>query len=196
METTYMSAPNELDPFTNLDHLRVSQDFETGAGVKKLLTVVPVRKPGRQVFFRVHPDPSFRLNGALIIELKEERETYLVLSSLEAEIADECSVCCVYTVLSRQGVISLWPVKLPTPDGRHNAWHSSAADAAERAMTQWVRIAPNMALGAYEISVPEARFPDPVWPDIAFSELLRIGFRDHLVDHISHPLIKRLRGAV
>jgi hypothetical protein len=36
--------------------------------------------------------------------------------------------------------------------------------------------------------------PDPVWPDMTFQELLRIGFRDRVVDRIDHPLIKRLRG--
>ena len=51
-------APN---PFANLDAMRLSQDFVTGARVKKLLTTVPVRRPGTQDFFRVHPDAAYQI---------------------------------------------------------------------------------------------------------------------------------------
>jgi hypothetical protein len=39
-------------------------------------------------------------------------------------------------------------------------------------------------------------FPDPEWPQLGFWELIKIAFRDHLVDRIDHPVIKRLRGQV
>ncbi len=45
-----------IDPF-NLERLRLSQDFESKVGVRKRLITVPVRKPNRQAFIRVHPDP-------------------------------------------------------------------------------------------------------------------------------------------
>ena len=41
----------------------------------------------------------------------------------------------LYTTITRQGVVSLWPIRLPLPDGRYNEWHRSAAEAAELAMT-------------------------------------------------------------
>jgi hypothetical protein len=65
----------KLDPFDPAA-LRLDQSF-AGAGVKKLLTTVPVRKPGRQDFVRVHPGEDYRLTTA-IVELKEEREFYLI----------------------------------------------------------------------------------------------------------------------
>ena len=73
-------------------------------------------------------------------------------------------------------------------------WHRSAAEGAQRAMTQWVRIKANMSLGAYEMYVAESVITDPVWPEQTFPELLRIAFRDRLVDRIDHPVVKRLRG--
>jgi hypothetical protein len=76
-----------------------------------------------------------------------------------------------------------------------NEWHRSAAEAAELAMQRWIRLKANMALGAYEIFEASGTIPDPVWPDLSFQELLRIGFRDRLVDRIDHPVIKRLRGS-
>jgi hypothetical protein len=35
---------------------------------------------------------------------------------------------------------------------------------------------------------------DPEWPRLTFQELLRIAFRDRLVDRLDHPVILRLRG--
>jgi hypothetical protein len=32
------------------------------------LTTVPVRKPNKQDFIRVHPDPDYRLGGGAMIE--------------------------------------------------------------------------------------------------------------------------------
>ena len=64
------------DPF-DLAKLRVSQDFLETTNVKKLLTTVPIRKPGSQDFVRVNPDPAYRETLAFI-ELKEDREIYIV----------------------------------------------------------------------------------------------------------------------
>src|SRR5512132_2903350 len=67
-------APDPFDPAA----LRLDQSFAETVGVRKLLTTVPVRKPNRQDFVRVHPDPAYRLMPAAIIELKDDREVYLV----------------------------------------------------------------------------------------------------------------------
>jgi hypothetical protein len=64
------------NPFDNLSALRLDQSYADTVGVKKLLTTVPVRKPNRQDFVRVHPDPEYRLTPAAIIEVKEDREVY------------------------------------------------------------------------------------------------------------------------
>jgi hypothetical protein len=81
---TPLSAPDpDNTPQTNEDpsfdpaRLRLSQNFSESVGVKKALLTVPVRKPGRQDFVRVHPDEDYRLETA-VVELKDERETYLV----------------------------------------------------------------------------------------------------------------------
>ena len=65
------------DIFDDISQLRLDQNFTESAGVKKLLTSVPVRKPSPQDFVRVHPDAGFRENIA-VIELKDDREVYLV----------------------------------------------------------------------------------------------------------------------
>jgi hypothetical protein len=183
----------EADPFDPAA-LRLDQSFIEGASVKKLLTTVPVRRPNPQDFVRTHPDPEYRLTTALI-ELRDDREVYLVPPTMARELGGEFAPCCLFTTINRQGVVHLWPVKLPSQDGRQFEWHRSAAEAAELARARWIRIKANMSLGAYEIFEAAGNIPDPEWPDLSFADLLRIAFRDRLVDRDDHPVIKRLRGA-
>ena len=92
-------------------------------------------------------------------------------------------------------MLHLWPVKLPGPDGKHNEWHRSAAEAAERAMERWVRVTPRTCRSApTRCSRRNGDLPEPVWPDLSFPEILKIAFRDHIVDRADHPLVQRLRG--
>ena len=75
------------DPF-NLNKLRLSQDFDANLGVKKALLTVPVRKPNRQEFIRVHPGEDWRL-ATMILELKEKGETFLVDQNLWGDLQQE-----------------------------------------------------------------------------------------------------------
>jgi hypothetical protein len=191
--TASTAASPPPDPF-DLSNLRLASNFAETSGVKKLLRTVPVRKPHKQEFIRVHPDPNYRENFAMI-ELKEDRETFLIAGAgLAAELAAEAINVTLFTAVNRQGVVFLWPVRLPSADGREMVWHSSAREAAAEAVTTWTRVSANMALGAYELAVAEGISSEPQWPDLSFQELLRIAFRDRLVTDLNHPVVKRLRG--
>ena len=183
------------DPF-NPAALRLDQSYADTVGVKKLLTTVPVRKPNRQEFVRVHPDPRYRLTPAATIEVKEDREVYLVTPNMAQALPGEFATVTLFTTINRQGTLQLWPVKLPNPDGRQNEWHRSAAEAAERAMKRWVRVTASMSLSAYEIFEAGGDLPEPVWPEFSFQEILKIAFRDRVVDRDDHPLVQRLQGIV
>jgi hypothetical protein len=181
------------DPF-DLEKLRVDQDFLETTNVKKLLTTVPVRKPGQQDFVRVHPDTNYR-NLMAFIELKEDREVYAVNLKTVPDLQSECFVATLFTAITRTGVLFLWPVRVPASDGRTNNWHTSATTAAKQAMEKWVRVRANMSLGAYEIFLADKKnIPDPQWPDVTFAELVRIAFKDRLINDPNHPVIRRLRG--
>jgi hypothetical protein len=188
-DTSTETAP---DPF-DLSALRLSQNFLETAGVKKQLLTVPVRKPNPQDFVRVHPDPAYRAD-LLAVELKDDRETYVVRPDLADALAGETAPVTVFTAINRQGVVFLWPVRIPPPDGRVNEWWNSARQGAELAVSRWVRLKANMSLGAYEVVSAEIPMPDPEWPDLPFQELIRIAFKDRLVDSLDHLVVKRLRG--
>ena len=86
------------DPF-DLAKLRVSQDFLETTNVKKLLTTVPIRKPAAQDFVRVNPSPQYRETLALL-ELKEDREVYIVNLSAVPELQTECFIATLFTALA------------------------------------------------------------------------------------------------
>src|SRR5262245_11135877 len=122
LETPTLETSNSFDPAS----LRLDQSFADTVGVKKLLTTVPVRKPHRQEFVRVHSEDAFRLTPTVIIEVKEDREVYLVRREILPAVPGEFATVTLFTTISRQGTLFLWPVKLPNNEGRHNEWHRSA----------------------------------------------------------------------
>jgi hypothetical protein len=189
LEIAGVTSDNPFD----LAKLRVSQNFLETTNVKKLLTTIPVRKPGPQDFVRVHVSTKYR-DLMAILELKEDRESYLVNLTAVPELQTECYIATLFTAITRSGVLFLWPVRVPASNGRANNWHLSAALAAEQAMKNWIRMRANMSLGAYEIFLAESEIPDPEWPTFSFQELYQIAFRDRLIDRPDHPVIKRLRG--
>ena len=181
------------DPFANLSSLRLSQDFQNEIAVKKAMTTVPVSKPPRQDFNMVHPSPAFQLSTN-VIELKDDRETYLVAPQLWGELAAELIPAMLYLCVSRQGVIRVWPVKLPSSDGKENMWHRSSHEAAQLAMKHWTRITANMPLGAYEAHIATGIPAEAQWPVETFGEILKVALRDRFITTLDHPVVKRLRG--
>lgn len=187
------------DPFADLNALRLSQNFAAELGVRKALLTVPVRKPDRTWFSRVHPDESYRLQTA-VLEMKDERETYLVEPALLPELLTGLPgmvvPVCLFTAINRQGVEFLWPCRLPGEDGRVIEWHRSALEAANLATRNWVRVAANMTLGAYEVFKAPPGLPDPIWPEPGFQDLLRIAFKQRFISSLDHPALMRLRGEI
>lgn len=186
------SKPLTHDPF-DLASLRLPQNFEDTSGVKRIVTTVPVRKPDRTWFVRVRPGEEWRLSTG-IVELKDERETYLVAPSLRHELASEMTPKVLFTAINRQGVLFLWIVKLPNVDGRSDTWSQSALAAATQAEGGWVRVIPNNTLGGYDLYTARAGLPDPEWPDLSFQEIIRLAFKDRMIDSLDHPVVRRLKG--
>jgi len=182
------------DPFAP-ENLRLSQDYVESCGVKKLLSSVPVRKPHRHDFFRVRPEQEYRDNFGLI-QVGADKDYYLVAPGLTAELIGEVAPCIIYVVVNRQGTLTLWPVRLPDSSGKDLEWWSTARQAATLAMKEWVRIAPNKDLGAYEIMVAQGKLPEPEWPDYSFRDLLQTAFQKRLIDKPDHEVIRQLRGLV
>jgi hypothetical protein len=180
------------DPF-DLTSLRINPSYLESAKVKRVRPVVTGR-PSPQDFFRVHPDPSYRTTFGMI-ELKEDREDYLVVPDLVPQLPGEVILKTMYTTINRQGTLRLWSIRVPNADERKSLWWQSGHEAADQATTKWLRIKPNMDVGAYEMLVAESEIPEPNWSEIPpFKELLHNAYRLRVINDLDHAVIKKLRG--
>lgn len=184
-------SPNPFDPAS----LRLGQDFGATIGVKKVLTTVPCRKPNRQEFVRVRPGADWRLETAAL-EDKINRETYLLDRRLWSELSGEVYPVALFTAVTRQGDVFLWPCKLPASDGKSNPWNESALAAAKLAESKWVRMSANMAAGMYDTFEAAAELAEPTWPELSFPELLKLCFKERFIASTDHPILRALRGEV
>jgi len=75
-ESSHPAAPRPEppDPFDPAS-LRLGADYGAGIGVKRVISTVPVRKPGKQEWFRVRPGEDWRIETC-IFEAEVERETF------------------------------------------------------------------------------------------------------------------------
>jgi hypothetical protein len=188
-------APDPFDPAT----LCIGSDFNQTVGLKKAVLSVQVRKPDKAWWIRAHPDPAYRLQTA-VIELRGERgggETYLVAPQLRADLAAEPTFRpkLLVTAVNTQGVLFLWECNLPRDD-REDNWSKTALAALDLATKGWVRLAANMSAGGYDCWTATGNLPEPQWPELTLREILRLAFKDRLIDSLDHPVLRRLRGEV
>jgi hypothetical protein len=186
-------APNPFDPA----NLRLNQSYTETVGVKKLITNIPVKKPNKQTFFRIHPGEEWRAKFP-IIDLKDEGEEYIVTRPLVSELFAEVVHKELRLGITRQGNLFFLPMRLPGPDGKDMMWWSSLRDHADRAETHWLRVIPNKELGAYEALQASDSLGDPEW-DLQghnFWSLIEIAFKNSLIKDLDHAVVKRLRGRV
>ncbi|MGK5083982.1 hypothetical protein WDW37_11840 [Bdellovibrionota bacterium FG-1] len=189
-----IQGPKTEDLF-DLKKLRLSGPVGGTIAVKKTLTTVPVRKPGRHDFVRVKAGEDWRLETA-ILEDKEQRETYLVSPDLWSELSSEVTPKVLLLTVNRSDVVAIWPISLPDATGRSNDWSRSALEAAERATKSWVRVSANMSLGGYDTYEAMNDLPEPNWPNLTFDEIIKLAFRDKFIKSLEHPVLRRLRGEI
>jgi hypothetical protein len=188
-ESSNLPAP-AADFFADVATLRVS-DSTSAPLVRPVLTHIPVKKPSKEWYFRIHPEIAL---DTLILETKDEGEVLLVSPALQEQLLGEkcVGVRTLRLGVTRQGTPFIWPVRRPM-EGRRDSWATTALDAISYAEKQWVRMQADMNLGGYTILV--ARVDDePRWPEEEFTEILRIAFKGAVVDSMDHPTLKRLRG--
>jgi hypothetical protein len=183
------------DPF-DPSAIRLDPNTAAGAiGVKRKILTIKVGKPDKQEFVRVHPDATYRVDTA-VVEDKVNRESYLVAPTLWKELPDFIQLVRLCLAVNRHGTPFLWQAKLPDPNGRPMDWHTSMLEAQELAIKSWVRVQADMSAGSYAVFEATGNLPEPEWPDLALSELLRLAFKTRFIDTMNHPFLQELFGEV
>jgi hypothetical protein len=187
-----VNATSTNNIFADLESLLLSTNAAAVVGTSEILSHVPIRKPNRHEFFRTRSEPGMWFDTG-VFEDKEEREIFMVLPSMREALVGEIKPVLLVPSITRQGVLLLWPLKLPM-EGPGRSWAETARQAAELAKTKWVRLVPDMGLGGYRIYQAEGALSEPEWPDKPLNEIMEIAFRDRIVDSADHPVVRRLRG--
>jgi hypothetical protein len=188
------SGNSAADPF-DLKALREPQSL---VQVRRRRLSVPVRrKPNRLDFVRTHPSPEYRVDMPLFrcqSDSGGDEECYFVHPRVMAEMQNECRMHTIFTAVNLSGGVFLWCVPIPQDDREPNAWLVSNREAAELAIHKWVRVASDRGAGAYCVHEYEGAPHEPVWPEESFLDLLKLGFKNRMIEHPDHPMILKLRG--
>ena len=181
--------PEEFD----LESLRLDPSHVEAISAKIPISI-PAHKPSRHDWIRVHPTMQITV-GAIVLK-DDKDEFYVVTPEMVSQLGDDLVHFTLYPFVNRLNVLRLWPVRLPSPDGRVNEWHRTAAIAAGMAQRKWVRVAANQNLGGYEIFEARNQPPEPEWPALSLADMVRIAFHDRgrIIKDTDHPVVKLLAG--
>jgi len=179
------------DTTRDFSRFRLSQNFGNVSKVKKKLTTVPVRKPGKTQWVRVHPEK--KMDTMLLLYPESGGDLYLVEPELQAEVEQLAKAYRLVLAIDRQGDPFFWPIALPD-ESRPLNWHLSALEAANKAELELTRIQSNMNIGAYEIRAAEGDLEEPEWPELSMNELLDIAFKNKIINQPDHLVLLQLRG--
>ncbi len=182
-----METTSEVD----FGRFRLDQGFDAGA-IQEMLP--QVRKPTRHNWFMAKADPSFHF--ATKLYEAEDRTMYLVAPALQEELEKEMTARVIVPCLTRQGSLLLWPVRLPDDSGQTSSWTTSGLAALRAAMRGWIRIVADVVGGEYRIHHPRAPLDPPEWPDLSLHEMLKMAFREGVIESRNHRELRRLRGEV
>jgi len=192
-------AAPQREPDDPFDPAQLRMATMENIGVEKITLTVPVRRPGRNEFFRVNPDPDMTVDW-YVIERDDDldREVYWVTQEFRGDLLDELKPVRIFTCINKRGTVFLWPARLPGLDNRlGRRWHESALEIAEFAKTSWVKMQGKRDLGAYELYRARGDLGDPVWPDKPLGDLLRLAFQgDRLIKSLDHPVLRELAGEI
>jgi len=188
------------NPFENLADLSLPQDFDSLTAQIEY-SVIPCKKPGKQSFVRVSPNPD-HCGDFAILEINAgfgtDREQFLVVPPLMPALSDLPGLSAYRLVLAvarPENSPFLWPLRHPNNNtGRNDAWAHSALGIAKQAEQKWLRVRAEMQMGSYVATIATAEWPEPQWPDLTFLQLLERSFSGNIIRDLTHPAIKALRG--
>ena len=183
-------------PKIDLERVRAKADQSIDLGVTTEYTMIPIRNPKPDEFFRCMPDDDYSMD-AHILSLKTENEWYLIDPDIRPQIQLESQlrVRTVYVCVTMNSTPFVTCIPQHDEMGKINSWHQSGHITMEEAKQCWVRRQADKANGGYTITKAiNAMLPDPKWPTMTLNEIIGRAFDKFYIDDINHPVLQRLRG--
>jgi hypothetical protein len=167
-----------------------------GASAAGIVAISVGKAPGKNEFFRTHPD--FRPVVPIVdIEIGMEKQFFAVadpmitaLAGIGITVTDHT----LYLTVTSRGALRLVPVRHANADGDQNEYARTKEIGLREAVDQWVRLYTDQENRAYKVfPAPEGRFSDPVWPELKPARIFKLAFRDkgRLLDSPEHALFRK-----
>ena len=180
------------DPY-NVEALKALGRGEETA-IEKVLLAVPVRKPRKGEFFRVHPDPDMSITTKLY--RSDDGENFLVNPAVADVFGRQIVRVTLYCCVTRFADPFLWPVRVPDEGERDNSYWETARLAAIKAIESWVRIEANQAAKNYSLALARGDLPEPCWPSMSLPEIIELAFKNATIKDRDHLLVQSFLGEV
>jgi len=164
----------------------IDQSRNAGDVAVDELVSLPVRKPNKGQFFRIHPTLHADVN-LFKIESSSGTETYAVYPDMVGML-DGIQLYTLFLGIHRDGSCFLWPISATSSDG----WSRSGRQIAIAAMEKWVRLVADRSANTYMKRVANNFNDDAQFPaNKTFEELLSLAFGDgRIIDTADHHIVK------
>jgi hypothetical protein len=167
-----------------------------GASAVGIVTIGVAKIPGKNEFFRTHPDFN-PIVPIVDIEVGMEQQFFAVTDEMVealASIGISVSDHTLYLTHTENGATKIVPIRQADADGEQNEYARTKEIGLVRGRTEWVRLYTDLKNRCYKV-FPAAvgRFSDPIWPALKPAKIFRLAFRDkgRLIDSPNHSLFQR-----
>lgn len=191
--TTPDSAASDGGGEHDFDDFRESQNYADG-DLPETLTAIIVGKPPKKEYVRFTADPKYILRGAHTLDDGDDK--HLVHRTLCAHeyLRDDLVRADLFLGITEEGRVFFGSVPTPGEDGTRYAAHESLYQAVRLAQAGWRRIRWSMTLKQYVALPACGQIPEPKWPTMPLTELLKIAFRGRMITTLDHPVVRKLQG--
>ena len=183
-------------PKIDLERVRARADQQIDLGVDTEYTVIPIRNPKPDEFYRCMAEENYSMD-AYILSLKTDNEWYLIDPDIlsEIQLESQLRVMTLYVCVTMNSTPFVTCIPQPDEMGKINSWHASGHITMEEAKLCWVRRQADKANGCYVITkAMNAKLPDPKWPTMELSEIIDRAFDKYYINDIQDLVLQRLRG--
>ena len=189
-------AKQHKRPKIDLERVRAKSNQLFDLGVATEYTVIPIRNPKPDEFFRCMPEENYSMDTN-ILSLKTDNEWYLIDPDIlhQIQLESQLKVMTLYVCVTMNSTPFVTCIPQPNELGQINSWHESGHRTMEEAKQFWVRRQADRSNGGYIITkAMNAKLPDPKWPEMTLSEIVDRAFDKFYIDDMDHPVLQRLRG--
>jgi hypothetical protein len=180
----------ELPDYAGKLKNKKAKDKTAGSKAAKTQTIIPVRTPDKQWFFRAHPDPDMTL-PIDILEIKGGNDEGIYFLDPDVEFPDELEQYVIPALITRcitsDGAEFFYLAKQSTKSPKE-----STRRCIREAKFKWIKQSWNATIKGYEFRSASQLRREPVWSDASLNELLDKAFGDHYISSPDHEVIVKL----